>query len=311
MRFCWNCGNQSEDYKVFCEKCGANLTAPPPQASAGQPPQVSAIPPRAPQQMIAQTRKSGSKNTLVYAATGVLVVALLIVGVLYGTGVGKLNNANANITTLTANVADLGTQLSAAQANAADLQTQLTASKANAADLQTQLTSAQSDLAASNAKVTSLTSDVATANAKVTSLTSDLEAANGKVTAVQTSLDKATTDLAVANATIGTQIAALKKVQDPQFFNTLADLTAWLAKDDTNINPAYAAYGSITKAYILQIKALRDGYLIGAYGSWDGSGLYYDNTTIAGGVIVDVNVLTDEAVIGPAYNAPLHPLPMP
>jgi hypothetical protein len=91
----------------------------------------------------------------------------------------------------------------------------------------------------------------------------------------------------------------------------MSDLTAWLAKDDTNTNPAYSSYGALTKAYILQIKALRDGYLIGAYGDWDSGTFYYDNTTIAGGVTVDINVLTDAIIIGYAYNAPLHPLPLP
>jgi uncharacterized membrane protein YvbJ len=108
MRFCWNCGNQAEDYKVLCEKCGANMTVPPAQSPGGHTPPVAAqgIPPS--QEPVSyHPAKSGNKNTLMFVATGILVMALIALGVFYGTEVGKLNEANANITELTANVANL------------------------------------------------------------------------------------------------------------------------------------------------------------------------------------------------------------
>jgi septal ring factor EnvC (AmiA/AmiB activator) len=178
-------------------------------------------------------KKSGG-NPLMLIISGILVVALIAVGVLYGMEAGKLSKANKNIDDLTANVAGLNGQLTTEKANVASLQTQLDTAKANAADLQTQLT-------ASQGKVTSLTSGLADANAKVTSLTADLATANAKVTSTQTSLDKASADLATAVATNTAQAATLKQIQDPKHFSNLSELTSWLAKDDTNTNSTYAS----------------------------------------------------------------------
>jgi septal ring factor EnvC (AmiA/AmiB activator) len=229
--------------------------------------------------MSAQTGKSGNKNTLMYIVTGVLVVALLVIGVFYGTGVGKLNTANANISELTINVENLGTQLSTAQANAADLQIQLTAAKANAADLQNQLTSTKSDLSASNAKVTSLTSDVAAANAKVISLTSDLATANGKVTTVQASLDKANSDLTIANGKVSTLQSQLTTIQAKyplKDFPDVSTLTAW-AK--AHILPSSLYLEDWYKhALQTQTSAMNDGYFVSAnyYMTSSTSGVVYN-----------------------------------
>jgi len=255
-------------------------------------------------------KKTGG-SPLMLIISGVLAVALIAVGVLYVMEMGKLKKANDNISSLETNVTSLEGQLATEKASVASLQTQLATEKANVATLQTQLNTAKSDLTASQAKVTSLTADLAAANASVTNLTASLATANAKVTSTQTSLDKANADLATAVATNASQTTELKKVKDPRFFDTLAELTAWLAKDDTNTNPVYASYNAVTKAYILQIKALRDGYLIGAYGGWAASSVYYDNTTLAGGVLVEIDVLTDLTVVGPAWTVPSHPLPIP
>ena len=341
MRFCWNCGSQVEDSLKFCDKCGANMAAAS-QPPAGQPAPLPAYTPKHEQpanvapithpreELRAKAPKSSGSgsNVLMYSITAVLVVALIALGIFYGQGVGKLNKANTHVTELTASVTSLESQLATEKTNVAGLQTQLAAEKANVANLQTQLATAQSDLTASQAKVTSLTSDLATANAKVNSLTTDLSTANAnvtsltaslatanaKVTTTQASLDKANSDLAAAVVTNTTQAASLKKVQDPTLFSTIAELTAWLAQDDTNTNPAYAALSGPTKAYILQIKALRAGYLISAFLDWDSTYYYFGATTMVGGTIVFISVTTDTITTSPftVPNAPTgHPLPMP
>jgi hypothetical protein len=187
----------------------------------------------------------------------------------------------------------------------------LTAEKATAADLQTQLTSAKSDLTASNAKVSSLTSDLATSNAKVTSLTSDLAIANGKVITIQASLDKANSDLAAANTTIATQNGTLKKVQDPRHFGSLAELQAWVSSDDTNTK--YASYSNIDRAFVLQTKALRDGYLLPVNLSYDTQYYYVTNMAVIGNSVYYVYSATDAVVfqIQIVQTPLLHPLPLP
>jgi len=325
-RFCRNCGSKVEHYHHFCSNCGANMaTASQPPAGQPapmpanttkqeQPASITQVSPARQEPGIKPARTSGSnRNTIFYAITAVLAVALIALGVFYGQGVGKLDKANTQITALTANVTSLEGQLTTEKANVASLQTQLAAEKANVVDLQTQLATAKSDLTTSQAKVTSLTTDLATANGKVTSLTSDLATANAKVTSTQASLDKANLDLATAVATNATQSTALKKVQDPRHFDILAELTAWLAKDDTNTNPAYASYSGYSKAFILQVKALRDGYLLPACLDWDSSYIYSWNVAVVGGTVYSSDPTTDVLTQGPTFGSPppSHPLPLP
>jgi uncharacterized coiled-coil protein SlyX len=226
-------------------------------------------------------------------------VALIVLGVFYAQGVGKLDDANARIY-------NLETQLAKEKAAAASLEVQLAAQKTMVADLQAQLSATKADLTASQAKVSSLTSDLTAANAKVTGLTADLAAANSKVASTQASLDKAYADLAIS-------ASSLKQVQDPRHFNTLAELQTWLAKDDTNTNPAYAASSSYAKAFILQVKALRDGYLLPACLDWDATYIYSWNAAVVGGMVVSVNASTDVITPGPTFGSapPSHPLPLP
>jgi hypothetical protein len=145
-----------------------------------------------------------------------------------------------------------------------------------------------------------------TAKGKVTSLTADLAAANAKVASIQASLDKAYADLA-------TSTASLKQVQDPRHFSTMEELQAWLAKDDTDTNPLYASSSPDVKAFILQVKALRDGYLLPACLDWDSSYLYSWNVAVVGGIVVSVNAATDVVTSGPTLSSPppSHPLPLP
>jgi hypothetical protein len=132
------------------------------------------------------------------------------------------------------------------------------------------------------------------------------------VTATQASLDRAASDLATAILTSSSQAVSLKKVQDPGHFDTLTEITAWLAKDDTNTNPAYASLSNYSKAFILQVKALRDGYLLPACLDWDSSFIYTWNAAIVGGTVYSIDPSTDTLTKGPAFPVPppSHPLPI-
>jgi len=300
-----------------------------------QPASISQVSPARKEPRIKPARTSGSnQNPIFYAITAVLAIALIALGIFYGQGMGKLNKANTQITTLEANVTTLQTQLDAEKATAADLQTKLTAANsqvtsltadlatANAkvtsltADLATanaKVTSLTADLATANAKVTSLTADLATANANVTSLTASLATANAKVTTTQASLDKANSDLAAALVANATQAATLRTVQDPRHFNSLTELTNFLAQDDTNTNPAYSALQPSGKAYVLQIKALRAGFLLPAQIDWDATNIYSENIAVIGSGIYEVFASSDTVYYGTSfsYTPPLHPLPLP
>ncbi|MDO8716641.1 MAG: hypothetical protein Q7J73_07540 [Dehalococcoidales bacterium] len=265
-------------------------------------------------------------NMLLRIVSGVLAVVVIVAGVLYSMEVGKLNEAKQDI-------ASLEGQLTTEKAHATDLQTQLTAAKAQAttltADLttaNTKVTSLTADLATANTRVTGLTTDLATANTRIATLTADLATANARVTTL-------TTNLATANATIvtltadraiaNTQITSLtgelatantnyRKVADPRHFFTVQELTDWLARDDTNTNPAYVGLRNSEKAYILMIRALRDGLLLPAALDYSNGITYYKNTAVVVGDIYDINVATDAIVLqgttSPYFS---HPLPLP
>jgi hypothetical protein len=46
----------------------------------------------------------------------------------------------------------------------------------------------------------------------------------------------------------------LTQIKYPRHFLSVQELTTWLAQDDTNTNPKYAAYNLAQKSYLLQIK---------------------------------------------------------
>ncbi len=241
----------------------------------------------------------------------VLAVALGVAGFLFSQATGRLSQARADISgmqtriaSLQGSVATLAGQLAAENAKVADIQGKLTTEQAKSADLQAQLAKSQSDLTASKAQVASLQADLAVANGAVTSLTADLSAANKRAAALQAGLDTAGADLARATAD-------LTKVRDPRHFSSLTELEGWLARDDTNTNPAYAKLTGLDRVYLLQVKALCDGYLLSAYVDWDDQHLYYGLTADAGGILYAINPDTDAVMAGPAYTVAAHPLALP
>ncbi len=187
--------------------------------------------------------------------SGVLVVALIVVGVLYGMEIGKLNKANENIASLEANVASLETQLAAEKANVASLQADLAAEQAK-------VTKLTADLATANDNIASLEDDLSAAESNIASLTSDLADAEAETAATQASLDEASSDLAaalVANEELGDELTTIKA---PRHFNSVSELNAFLANDNTDT--LYASQTPLTRVYVLQVRALREGYILSA-----------------------------------------------
>jgi septal ring factor EnvC (AmiA/AmiB activator) len=349
MPYCKKCGAQMGESDLFCEACGAKQehkptkqvtpTPLPPRKAEPMTPAVEKpviMPPAA-----QQTRPSKTKWGII-AIVGLLVVGLIAIGTLYGVGVSNLSKANANIVDLEGNVATLNTQLASEKANVASLQTQLASEKANVSNLQTQLTDEktkssnlqtqlttatndlnsskaqvtqlQSDLDASKLQVANLQADLASSNANVIKLQADLDKANASVTKLQGDLDKANADLTSAKAMNTSLTAELTKVKDPRHFNSLQELQSWLQNDDTNIK--YAAQPALTRAYILQVEALRDGYLLPVSAYWTSSTIYFNvyNIALIGDTIYQVSSYNDAiyayiiSIVPPL--PPLHPLPI-
>ena len=226
-------------------------------------------------------RSSGPSvvTLLVSMIAGVLVIALIAVGVMYQQRTSELDDARAditslgnNITSLENSISSLDAQIADGKANAVKLENQLTAEKANVAKLESDLVSAQEAVVKAQADTAAAEADVETALAGAAAIQVELDAAKASVTAVETQLAQANAEIAAlqqSNAQIAVlqaQITALTDdltaLRSPRHFSTLAELQLWLAIDDTNY--AYASLSSIDRAFILQVKALRDGLIISA-----------------------------------------------
>jgi chromosome segregation ATPase len=265
------------------------------------------------------------KRTILIVAASCLIPLIASVGC-------DTSASDAQISSLQNSVHTLQGQLAEAQASVTNLQGQLAAAQANAVRLEEELTiakasvSVQTDLAAANAKVLSLGADLASANSKAAALqasldklNTDLSAANSNLSKVNNDLVQAKSDLAKANTDLSSQKAIntalttqLNRIMDPRHFDSEEELTAWLAKDDTNTNPAYASLGLAEKAYVLQVKALRDGYLLPVSLDADNQYVYSWNTAVIGGAIYIVSAGNDSVTALASFGIaiPSHPLPL-
>jgi septal ring factor EnvC (AmiA/AmiB activator) len=242
-------------------------------------------------------------KSLCWVVSGILLVALIVVGVLFGQSSGKLSQANTkttdlenNLSSLQGNVSSLQSQLTTAQANSASLQTQLNTAQASVTKLTADLNTAQSSSTTALSQVKTLQSNLDSANASVTKLTGDLAAANTRATTFQTSLDKANADLAKATQDLAKATTDLTKansdikaLRSPRHFSSVDELKTWLTKAG-NVS-GYTTSTAIDQAYILQVMALRDGFLLSPRITWDSN----NNPTIeciaiAGGTVYLINI---------------------
>ncbi len=136
-------------------------------------------------------------------------------------------------------------------------------------------------------------------------LEDELEAAQAEVTSLQD-------ELAAAQAETAALTDELILIKDPRHFNSLNELLNWLDEDDTD-----TAYGSATQIelmYILQVKALRDGYILPVFfQDIDCDGYYdiYGNIAYIGNSLYFVDPQddsTEDWINGPTVPSP--PLPL-
>jgi septal ring factor EnvC (AmiA/AmiB activator) len=286
MPYCNQCGTEIKAGEQFCGTCGARQGQAAVATSSATPPPTNA-------EYINQypPQKSGGTGAWKMIVMAVLAIGLIAVGVLYGIENSNLNKAKENIATLENNVSTL--------------QTQLTAEQAHAASLQSELTIKINDLNASRAEVQMLESELTESELRVANLQSELNTANTELAQAYTEI----AGLTSANTALSQQISVLK---DPRHFNSMQELQTWLADDDTNTNAAYSSLSAQAKAYVLQVKALRDGFILSACIDWDSNFIYSWNVAIVGDTVYSVNAASDVINVGPSFSdaLPLHPLPL-
>ncbi|MBA7638177.1 hypothetical protein ES703_45830 [subsurface metagenome] len=192
------------------------------------------------------------------------VIAVLAVGIIVGgyflwQQTSKLGEAESEIVTLEGNVATL-------EGNVATLETDLADSEATVSTLETDLADSEATVSTLEGNVATLETDLADSEATVSTLEADLGTANSQITSLQADVS--------TQQTINSSLSAeLKKVKDPRHFVSLSELVDWLRDDDTDTK--YADESLAEKALILQVRALRDGYLLLAFTYEEGGGFNY------------------------------------
>ena len=221
----------------------------------------------------------------------------------------ELNQAHFTINSLNANLATAQSQLSSAQTGAADIRGQLDAEKSRSNTLQNELDAAKNAIANLEVKLADITAllsgtqnDIA---AEINRLKSDILDAEAKLV----SLRALNAELVSAH---DATLAELRIVQDPRHFYSIEELRDWLARNNVNANPEYASLGLADKAFILQVKALRDGYLLPAAIDADEQHIYSWNIAIIGASIWVVIADTNETMFLANFEVPpaQHPLPL-
>lgn len=201
----------------------------------------------------------------------VLAVVVVVTGYSLWQQTNKLGEAESEIVALEGNVATLEGTISTLEANVSTLEGSVS--------------TLETDLAESEATVSTLEADLETANSRVTSLEEDVK----------------------TQQTINLSLSAeLKKVKDPRHFSSLTELTDWLQQDDTNTK--YADKSNAQKAFILQVRALRDGYLLTSWIFDRNDGMSY---AFIGDKFYFVYPENDDTLAGGATIQPLPSRPLP
>ena len=99
-----------------------------------------------------------------------------------------------------------------------------------------------------------------TLDEQLTTLESELETLQGAMISLQGELDTAHTSIEDQNLISQSLSDELEKIKNPRHFESKSELVAWLAQDDTDI--AFPNKSTVERCYILQVRALRDGYIL-------------------------------------------------
>jgi septal ring factor EnvC (AmiA/AmiB activator) len=235
----------------------------------------------------------------------VLAVGLVVSLFLYFQESGRLKDARLEIVDLEGTVSILETDLAAVEAEVSALETDLAEAEAEVSTLETDLAAAEAEVSALEQEKLILFTNLAAAEAEVSALETDLAAAEAEVSALET-------DLAAAEAEVSALSAELQTVKDPRHFTSLQELEAWLAQDNTDI--AYPFASSFERAYILQVRALRDGYLLPANFEdidFDFTVDFVGNLAYIGNEIYYVWAGDDSTFMWASNTPPLPPHPLP
>ncbi len=177
------------------------------------------------------------KKVFVIITASLLVVGIVVTGFLLMQKIQELENANNEIENRDERISDLSNLLAAEQETTASLNI---------------------CLLESDDEINLLTGRIDDLDDSLNKVNLQLDSTRSQLTSVQSGLTSAQT----VNSTL---TAELRRTRDLRHFESLAELTEWLAKDDTDTKYSTDSTDYLKMACILQKRAAQDGYLLPAY----------------------------------------------
>ncbi len=253
-----------------------------------------------------------------------LVAGLAAAGYFYLQETNKLKDAQSEIVALEGNVATLEENVSTLETNLADseatvttLETDLEVANAEIGDLQADLSTQQTINSSLEGNISTLEGTISTLEGNVSTLETDLAESEATVATLETDLEVANAEnenlqadvktLQTLNLVLSEEV---KKVKDPRHFASTQELADWLQKDTTD--EEWTLDDHTNYCYILQVRALRDGFLLPVSYEYFDEELYPYNIAVIGTEVYYVSVEDDYTIeVYFLYKAlPSHPLPL-
>ena len=235
------------------------------------------------------------------------VIAVLAVGIIVGgyflwQQTDKLGEAESEIVALEGNITTLEGDVSTLEGDVSTLEGNVSTLEGNVSTLEGNVSTLEGNISTLEGDVSTLETDLAGSEATVSTLEADLGTATSRITDLQGDVS---TQRSI-NSSLSTE---LKKVKDPRHFASLAELVDWLYEDDTDTKYAYENYTQ--QSFILQVRALRDGYLLPVTLYYAGGTSYVMNRAVIGDSIYAIWAEDDYvAWYDDQIPLPSHPLPL-
>jgi uncharacterized protein YoxC len=166
------------------------------------------------------------------------------------------------------------------------------------------MTTLQGQANSLQSNVTSLQGQLSQEKNTVSSLQADLSSTRGQVSTLQGNVTS-------QQATISQRDSQIATMKYPRFFNSQIELSNWLQKDNTNT--LYANPNAVEKAvmaFVLQIRATRDGYILPVSLPIGGSLEVLSNRAIIGDIMYDVRAWDDFVQRGIAVSPAMPSYPI-
>ena len=203
----------------------------------------------------------------------------------------------------------MATDLSKAQQELQSVKAELATAQKENSELTSRLGETKTEPAPAQPDVEAIRNELQSTKAELETAKISLAESIKNISSIRTDLQKANDDIKTQQQVSAALSEQLKKVKYARHFESLEELTEWVQKDDTDT--AYPDASDMELAYVLQVRAAGDGYILPIYMQFMGEEvrvLY--NLAVIGEYIYSVGATDD--LVGPYLFAqlrlPLHPI---